>query len=213
VRGSRPLGEYHGRGVCPLCGTAGICTPATHVAPSNSLATPTDCNADHPDRGNHPANCVTYTQARDYCAWKGLRLPSAAEWEYAARGHDYRRFPWGNARPDATRLNVCAQECSRRCGADPSCEKRAMSRGSDGYAATAPSPGGAGWPFGAEALGSAGEGGRSPRRHTRSRAAEINDRSHQGRSRPRIPRPLPTQPNSADVTHSVVPVVAVTMQH
>ena len=59
-----------------------------------------------PRYDDHPAVCIGWWSAYAFAAFEGKRLPTALEWEAAARGADGRLFPWGDT-PDSTHVN-CA---------------------------------------------------------------------------------------------------------
>jgi len=105
-----------------LCVVAGACLPPVDL----SSFTRGQYFAD-PAYDDYPVIWVTPGMAEAYCAWTGARLPTEAEWEYAARGPESLLFPWGNEF-DQTRLNYCDAGCDGI--SDPSYD--------DGYPDTAP---------------------------------------------------------------------------
>ena len=95
------------------------------------------CNVRDAGHGRHPINCVDWDMATQYCAARGTRLPTEAEWEFAARGSDGRRYPWGDEAPSPHLLNACGKECLD-WGKRNHVDEAAMYLGGDGWATTAP---------------------------------------------------------------------------
>ncbi len=83
-----------------ICVQAGACEPPVEF---KSEKHDTYFNTD--EFADFPVLFVTWGYAEDYCSWAGKRLPTEAEWERAARGDDFRNFPWGDERPGSTQAN------------------------------------------------------------------------------------------------------------
>jgi formylglycine-generating enzyme required for sulfatase activity/Tfp pilus assembly protein PilF len=103
------------------CVVAGECIPPAQCHYG-------DPTYDDPAKSNHPVVCASGEMAETYCAWRGGRLPSEAEWEKAARGPQGNIYPWGNTF-DGNRANFCDATCPFEW---------ANAEYDDGYAQTAP---------------------------------------------------------------------------
>jgi len=57
------------------------------------------------DMINKPIFGLQWKRCRNFCRWRGKRLPTEAEWERAAKGTENRKYPWGNEEPDKKRAN------------------------------------------------------------------------------------------------------------
>ncbi|XHR29029.1 MAG: formylglycine-generating enzyme family protein [Chthoniobacteraceae bacterium] len=108
---------------------------------------PTHRNRRAPGAGDrHPVVYVTRAEAGRFCEWLGnqerrtYRLPTEAEWEYAARGTDGRQFPWGNRLDSADRANFADankrlpwSEASIDCGFDAASPVGSFPQGSSPF--------------------------------------------------------------------------------
>ena len=88
----------------------------------------TSCNWGVAGRQLHPVNCVTWGQANQYAKFKGARLPSESEWEYAATsGGKNQKYPWGDEEATCDRAVMYGAD-GNGCGTNgtmPVCSKPA----------------------------------------------------------------------------------------
>jgi formylglycine-generating enzyme required for sulfatase activity/serine/threonine protein kinase len=120
------------------CKRAGTVNEWAGISDKEKKAFDPLCNVRDPvSRARHPINCVDWEMADKFCKEQGRRLPTEAEWEFAARGPDGRKYPWGDDDPAAGHLNACGRECVV-WGTKNGIEERAMYDADDGFANTAP---------------------------------------------------------------------------
>ena len=87
-----------------------------------------------PERLLHPQNGVSWLMAEHFCSTIGGRLPSEAEWEYAAKGPVHRRFPWGDE-PEADCERAILGLGGHGCGASGTWEVTAKPAGTSYFGA------------------------------------------------------------------------------
>jgi len=110
------------------CVRAGACDPAH----ADDASRNPHCNRGRADRADHPINCVDRAGAQAYCAWTGGRLPTEAEWEFAARGGlDGKIYPWGDENVSCERAVM--DDGEEGCGNGGTWSVGAKPAGRNGY--------------------------------------------------------------------------------
>jgi formylglycine-generating enzyme required for sulfatase activity len=100
-------------GAYKKCVDAGVCKEPWRFDPYSM----------YPDHDDYPVNLVSWSKSRVYCAWVSKRLPTEAEWEWAATGPDQRKYAWGNApEPDCEHADFTKFGAPRsQAGGDVGC--------------------------------------------------------------------------------------------
>ncbi|HNW83628.1 MAG TPA: formylglycine-generating enzyme family protein [bacterium] len=129
-------GEYQ------KCVDAGDCNNSNESEPHYYTTTDDpSCNLGATGKGDHPMQCVSWYGAKAYCEWKGLRLPTEAEWEKAARGTEGAKYPWGNEPEVSCEYAIMApyiaetDEYDNGCGTDSTWVVGSKEKGKSPYGA------------------------------------------------------------------------------
>lgn len=77
---------------------------------ANNIKCPNYWYDHHFNQDDHPVTGVSWWEAMAFAAFAGKTLPTEAQWEYACKGTDQRKYPWGNDKPTLEYANY-AVDC------------------------------------------------------------------------------------------------------